>query len=198
MIRLITRELTRLNIKRTPVCDAVRADLTAFYDLTGFSDPALPVVTGTQDLFDSSWDDLRRRPGNRGVTLTFSLPIWDWGVNKAQVSSARANLRRAELRLEDEKKTIINSITDAVRRVRTAESRLTVLKKSQEVAQRTYEISLERFNNGEITSQDLALDNENLSSAKLAFLGAYISYQLAVGDLKRKTMWDFVTNRSVM
>ena len=194
----IAIELSRINIKETDALNEVRADLTAFYDLTGFSDSGLSLVTGTQDLFDSSWDDLQRRPGNRGVTLTFSLPIWDWGVNKAQVASARADLRRTELRLEEEKKTIINSITDAVRRVRTAESRLTVLQKSQEVAQRAYDISLERFNNGEITSQDLALDNENLSSAKLAFLGAYISYQLAGGDLKRKTMWDFVTNRPVM
>lgn len=193
----ISIELNRINVKEINALNEIRADLTAFYDLTGFSDPKLPLDTGTHDLFDSSWDDLNRRPGNRGVTLTFSLPIWDWGVNKAQVASSRADLRRSELRLDEEKKTIINSITDAVRRVRTAESRLNVLQKSQEVAQRTYNISLERFNNGEITSQDLALDNESLSDAKLAFLGSYISYQLAVGDLKRKTMWDFETNQPI-
>jgi len=195
--REIAIELNRIGIERIDSDNEVRADLTAFFDLTGYSDPNLPFGTQSNDLFDSSWEDLKRRPGNRGVTLTFSLPIWDWGVNKAQVASARADLKRNELSLKEDHKRIINSITDAVRRVQSAENSLVVLQKSQEVAQRTYDISLERFNNGEITSQDLALDNKSLSEAKMSFLGAYISYKLAVEDLKRKTMWDFENNQTV-
>ena len=101
-------------------------------------------------------------------------------------------------RLEEEKKAIINSIHDAVRRVRTAESRLQVLQKSQDVAQRAYDISLERFSNGEITSQDLALDTNRLSSSRLSYLSAYISYKLAVANLKRQTLWDFENNIPVI
>jgi outer membrane protein TolC len=171
--------------------------LNAFYDFTGYSDQNLPFGSSTNHLFNSSWDDLERRPANRGVTFTLSIPVWDWGVNKAEVSSAQVNVRRNELLLDEQKKEIITSITDAVRQVRTAESRLEVLKKSQEVAQRTYEISLERFDTGVITSQLLALDNKSLSDAKLAYLGAFISYQMAIADLKRKTLWDFVNDRSL-
>ena len=79
-----------------------------------------------------------------------------------------------------------------------AENRLEVLKKNQEVAQRVFDISLQRFNNGDITSQELALDRNRLTQAKFSFLNAYIDYKLALADLKRKTMWDFEMNQSLV
>ncbi|MFC1606705.1 TolC family protein [Candidatus Latescibacterota bacterium] len=190
-------EMQEINVIETDARSEVSANLRAFYDLTGISDPVLPYSSSSMDLFDSSWDDLQRRPRNRGVTLTFSIPIWDWHVNRSEVASARAGLKREEHFLEEQKKIIENSIRDVVRSVREAESRLLVLKKSQDVAQRSYDITLERFNNGEITSQDLALDNSRLTSAKMAYLGSFINYQLAVADLKRKTLWDFTSNNPI-
>ena len=190
-------ELQRLQVVVTDANSEVKANLRAFYDFTGISDPYFAYSTGTSDLFNSSMEDLNRRPRNRGVTLTFTVPIWDWGVNKAEVASARAVLKRQQFYLEEQKKDIENSIRDVVRRVTEAENRLVVLQKSQDVAQRSYNISLERFNNGEITSQDLALDNTRLTNAKMSFLNAYITYKLAVADLKRKTLWDFETNNPI-
>ncbi|MCE5252235.1 TolC family protein [bacterium] len=195
--REIELELQKITVRETDARSEFRADLTAFYDLTGVSNPSLSYNSSTNTLFNSSWDDLQRRPRNRGVTLTFSVPIWDWGVNKAEVASAQAVLKRNELSVEEQKKTVESSIRDAVRRVTEAVSRLEVLQKSQEVAQRSYDISLERFNNGEITSQDLALDNNRLSQSKMAYLNAYITFQLATADLKRKTLWDFENNQPI-
>ena len=118
-------------------------------------------------------------------------------MNKAQVASAKAALKDNELYLEEQQKQVESSIRNVVRSVEEARSRLEVLEKSQQVAQRSYDISLERFNNGEITSQDLALDNSRLTSAKMAYLSAFITYQLSIADLKRKTLWDFEYNRAI-
>ena len=194
----INIELQRLRVTEIDANSEISANLRAFYDLTGVSDPYLPYDTGTGDLFNSSWEDLKHRPRNRGVTLTFSVPIWDWGVNKAEVTSAQATLRRNELLLSERSKQIESSIREAVRRVKEAKNRLNVLQKNQEVAQRGYDISLERFNNGEITSQDLALNNSRLTSAKMQYLGAFINYQLSVADLKRMTLWDFENDLPVV
>ncbi|MFC1573657.1 TolC family protein [Candidatus Latescibacterota bacterium] len=190
-------ELQRLSLVEVDSRSEITANLRAFYDLTGISDPYLPYSTSSMNLFDSSWDDLQRRPRNRGVTLTFNVPIWDWGVNKAEVASSKASLKRTELFLDEQHKMVENSIRDVVRRVKEAERRLVVLQKSQEVANRSYVISLERFNNGEISSQELALDNNRLTSAKMNYLGAFINFKLAMADLKRKTFWDFENNRAI-
>lgn len=187
----INLEMQNISVMETDARSQITAQLTAFYDFTGYSDPALPFSSDTRSLFDSSWQDIRRRPGNKGITMQISVPVWDWGVNKAEVASARVDLRRAELQRTEQEKTVIISITDAVRRVKTAENSLQVLEKSQIVAERSYQISLERFNNGEITGQDLAIDNNRLLSARLGYLNAYIAYRLAIEDLKRKTLYDF-------
>ncbi len=194
--RKIAIELQKINLKAVDANSEISADLTAFYNFTGYSDQSLPYSTSAGDLFDSSWRDLERRPGNRGVTLRFNIPIWDWGVNKAEVASATQRIKQAEINLAEEQKDVESSVRDAVRTVKTAEKRLEVYKLSQDVAQRTYDISMARFNNGEITSQELALDHTRLTTAKLQFLGAYITYKLAISDLKRKTLWDFELNRS--
>jgi outer membrane protein TolC len=187
-------EQLKIAVKETDAQNAISGELSAFYDLTGVSDSNLSYNTSSFDLFDSSWDDLRRRPRNRGVTFSLNVPVWDWGVNNARVKSAEARLRISEHRLDETKKTIERNITDVVTRVRDAENRIQISQRRQDLAQKTFDISLERFNIGEITADQLAQDRTRLNNAKMAFLSAFINYNLAVADLKRNTLWDFQTN----
>lgn len=191
-------ELATLDVKEADARSEIRGDIEAFYDITGISDPYLPYSSSVSRLWDSSLSDMRRRPNNRGVVFTLSVPIWDWGVNSAEVAEAEASLRDSRLQLQEQRKTIIRQVREVVGRLNEAENRLEVLQKNQDVAQRAFDISLQRFNNGDITGQELALDKDRLTQAKFTYLNAYIDYRLAEADLKRKTMWDFKTNRSVI
>ena len=94
--------------------------------------------------------------------------------------------------------TVEKEIREVVRNVKESENRLRILKVSQEVAKKSYDISKERFDNGDITSQELARDQEALTSSQLSYLSAFITYQRNVADLKRKTMWDFEENESYL
>ncbi len=194
----IARRLQEIELKRTDARSEFKAELAASYDLAGISDETLPLGTSTQELFRSSWSDLKNRPKNRGVVFSVSLPLWDSGVNGAEVASAKARLDQAALTLENERITVEREIKDVVGRVREAESRVGVLEKSQKLAERSYEISLARFDNGDITAQTLALDRDRLNQARSAYLDAYIDYQTAMADLKRKTLYDFENNRSLV
>lgn len=194
----IEKRLQEIEIKRTDARSELKAALSAYYDLTGISDGTLPYSTSTRELFRSSWNDLKDRPKNRGVVFSVTMPLWDSGVNGAEVSSAKARLDQSALSLENERITVEREIKDVVARVREAENRLGVLEKSQKLAERSYEISLARFDNGDITAQELALDRNRLTQARSAYLDAYIDYQTAVADLKRKTLYDFENNRSLV
>jgi outer membrane protein TolC len=191
-------ELAKINVKEVDGRSEIRGDLEAFYDLTGISDPYLPATATVQTLWNSSIADMKRRPNNRGVIFTLSVPIWDWGVNASEVAAAKANLDDSELALVEQKKTIVRETRDVVGRLKEAQNRLEVLKKNQDVAQRAFDISVQRFNNGDITGQELALDRNRLTQAKFSFLNAYIDYKIAIADLKRKTMWDFEKNESLL
>ncbi len=197
-LREIDVELSQLRVKEVDAFRDFQGTLSAFYDLTGV---ATSDVWNTKDysvLLDRSLDDMQGRPDNRGVVFTLSMPIWDFGGNKAAVQSAKADLNSSELALKEMKKTIEREVREVVGRLRAAESQLTVLEQRENIAKRAFDITVERFNNGDITSQELALDRNRFITAQLAYLNAYINYQLAVADLKRKTMYDFEYGQSLV
>jgi outer membrane protein TolC len=199
----IERRLREIELKRTDARSEFKADLSAYYDLTGLSiagndTNALPYDTNTRELLRYSWNNLKDSPKNRGIMFSVTIPLWDSGVNGADVASAKALFDQATLTLENERITVEREIKDVVGRVREAESRVGVLEKSQKLAERSYEISLARFDNGDITAQELALDRNRLTQSRSAYLEAYIDYQTAVADLKRKTLYDFENNRSLV
>lgn len=176
---------------------AVKGNVSAYYDLSGFSDPTLPLSSTTGELFNSSWDVLRDTP-NRGLTFELEVPLFDWGRNKAQVQAAEAQLRQEELQLNNLYVTIEREVRDVVRNVYQTYDRVQMLKKSNEVSQKSFDISLQRFANGDITSTELDRASEKLNTSKLSYLQAYNEYKLALADLKRKTLYDFENNRSLV
>ncbi|MCK4641178.1 MAG: TolC family protein, partial [Candidatus Marinimicrobia bacterium] len=64
-------------------------------------------------------------------------------------------------------------------------------------AEKSFEISKQRFANGDINSQSLALDRNRLSQAYISRLEAYISYKLLLADLTRKTFYDFEKGQAI-
>jgi outer membrane protein TolC len=173
----------------------IKGEISSYYDLTGVSTSESRNM-GT--LFQSSFDNFLDRPPNRGITLTFSYPVFDWGRAEESVKREEILLKERTLGTEDTKRTIVREVHDAVRKIGETRERLVIHEKNEEVARRSYDISRMRFENGDFTSQELAREQERLASARLDHLNALIAYRLAVADLSRKTMWDFRGNRSYL
>jgi outer membrane protein len=169
----------------------LKGAVSLYYDLTGIS------TTGTgniQDHFESSIKNMRERPPNRGAAITISYPIADWGRRNARVQKANIGLQDNILKLAEYKKIIQKEVRDIERTVRESWNRFQIHERNQDLAHRSYEIHLMRFENGDISNQELAIERERLSSIQLNFLNSYIDYELAIAELKRITMWDFKNN----
>ena len=185
-------KLQEISIDKAKRIREFSGELSAYYDITGVS------TTGEGsfgDLFSSSFDNISDRPDNMGVTLMFSYPIFDWGRGASRVLQEKATMRERQLHLENTKTTIVRDIRNIVRSVEEARSKLKIQEKNQALSQRSYGISQLRFENGDITSQELGVEQENLANTQLQYLNAFITHQLAVADLKRKTVWNFKEDR---
>lgn len=186
-------DLQKIEIERAKREKELKGNVSGYYDVTGIS----TIGSGNlEDLFSSSLQNMSDRPPNRGIMFTLSYPIADWGRGKARVQRANIVLENQKLKLENTKNTIIKEVRDIVRTVTESQNRLQIHEKNLELAQRTYRIFSIRFENGDISSQELAIQREKLSSIQLNYLDAYIENKLALADLKRKTMWDFQNNKS--
>jgi outer membrane protein TolC len=193
--REITEEQTELNIASVKVNHQITGTISAYYDFIGVDQQNSSIALHTN--FENAWQELKRRPGNRGVALNINIPLWDWGVNDARVQAARAGLRKAKMSLNNEKITVERDIRDTVNRLKSSLKRLKLLEKNVLVAERSFYISKQRFANGDINSQSLALDRIRLNQAYNSRLSALISYKLLLSDIKRKTFYDFINNQEV-
>jgi len=152
----------------------------------------------SRSLFESSFENFIERPPNYGIKLTFTLPVYDWGRSNARVQEEKVQLEKNRLQLNNERKTIRKEIMNTVRTVQETRERLKIMKKNLQAARKSYKISNMRFENGRISSQELAQQQERLSDVQLAYLDAFVTYKLAVADLKRKTMYDFERRKSYL
>jgi outer membrane protein len=160
-----------------------RIDLTARYGLDR-----------NDTLFQELFHDFNR---SRSASVTVSVPLFDWGSNSLGVEAAEARHENSIAAADYVRQLVRQDVLDLLNKIHVAESRIQVLEKSVAVAQKGYEISLQRFRNGAITRNDLTLAQQRLTTAKTNSLNALVDYRLGVADLKRKTLWDFEKNASV-
>jgi outer membrane protein TolC len=187
--------LLKIEVDRAKRVREFQGNISAYYDLTGIS----TLGSGTTaQLFKSSIENIRNRPPNRGVALTFTLPIYDWGRGSSKVKQAKLNLQSKELFKENQEVTIRREVREIIRSVTESSEQLNIHQKNLDLARQTYRISQMRFENGDISNQDLTIEQERLATIQLDYLDAFIGYQLSVNNLKRKTMWDFENNRSYL
>jgi outer membrane protein TolC len=140
--------------------------------------------TRFQDIFHAFAED-------RSLAFTLSVPVLDWGKNNRQTEAAEADLKMSKLNYDNEKQQIEKEIISVVHTINSAKARVEVLSKSVELAQKSYNISVSRFNSGNITSFDLSQTQLRLTDAKVNSLNALIDYKLALADLARRTLHDF-------
>lgn len=192
----INIELSELTIRRIKSNGTVNGGISAYYDFIGVDDNPLPIQFN--EAFEDTWDVLVNRPGNFGVALKLSIPLIDWGENKARVKAAEASLKKRKIMLEEEEVNIERQILNTVSRLKSSLRRLQLLEKNLEIARRSFEISQARFVDGDINSEDLALDRERLNRANLSYLESFISYKLMAAELMRQTFYDYENNQPVL
>lgn len=186
----IQLELREMNIKRQKAQGLPSASLTAYFEKSGVSE--LSNEGQLQSSFNNVTQDYMLRPQNYGVGLTVSVPILDFGENKARVRAAEANLQKARNQQDQVRRNIEREVLNLVAEVNTGLKRLQLLEKNIEVAEKSFEITRARYADGDIDSQSLALERDRLNNAYTTHLSAYINYQLKLADLMRNTFYDFV------
>ena len=132
------------------------------------------------------------------VGLTLNIPIFDWGERKSEIKAAEASLQSAEIDYEVEMIDIEVNIRSVVRSLKNLENQIGIQQKTVENAQLTYDINLERYRNGDLTSMDLGIYQNQLSDRKMALTNAIIDYKIELLNLKIQTLYDFEMEQPII
>ncbi len=179
----INVQLRELNVRETDAQSEIKGELFLSYG-----------IFNNEKKVDEAFQNF---DNDRSVRFALTMPLWDWGKNGAEVQAALASLESDRLAQKNRYDLIKQEIRAAVRNLQSAQQRLEITRRSEELAEKSYKISLLKFENGDLSSQDLALEQNRLTQARTNSLSAIIDYKQALADLRRKTLWDFERDEPV-
>lgn len=183
-------ELQKLTIKQQRANGMIRGSIDAYFERAGVDQQE---GVGLLASIKNSYNNLLDRNASYGIGLTITIPILDWGENRALVRAAESRLKQYNYRKEEVEREIETEVKNLIASINSNLKRLQVLEKNVSVAEKSFDITRQRFSDGDIDSQGLALERNRLNNAYTSHLRAYINYQLSLADLMRKTFYNFAT-----
>jgi outer membrane protein len=134
---------------------------------------------------------------NETVSLSLTVPLWDWGERKSRIKATEANIKIADISLEEQQNNIILDIRRVYRNLLNLQNQIEIARQSVTNAQLTYDLNLEKYKNGDLTGMDLNIYQNQLSEKQLSYTNSLISYKLELLNLKIQTLYDFEKKQAV-
>jgi len=128
---------------------------------------------------------------NESVSLSLTIPLWDWGERKSRIKATEANIESANISYEEEQSNIILGVRKVYRNLLNLQNQIEIAKQNVTNAQLTYDLNLEKYKNGDLTGMDLNIYQNQLSEKQLSYTNSLISYKLELLNLKIQTLYDF-------
>ena len=182
--RQISVETSQFDMLAVKATNEFRGDMTLSMGLSGDN----PTLT---NIFDKSTKSPR-------VSLAFNVPVFDWGERKARIRAQEAVINSQKLNMTNQEVQIQLDIRQVVRNLSNLKNQIEIALQTQKNSQLTYDINLERYKNGDLTSMDLNLYQVQLSNNKMAYAQSLINYKIELLNLKIQSLYDFTTNEAVV
>jgi outer membrane protein TolC len=128
---------------------------------------------------------------NESVSLSLTIPLWDWGERKSRIKATEASIESANISYEEEQSNIILGVRKVYRNLLNLQNQIEIAKQNVTNAQLTYDLNLEKYKNGDLTGMDLNIYQNQLSEKQLSYTNSLISYKLELLNLKIQTLYDF-------
>ncbi len=182
--RQISVETSQFDMLAIKASNEFRGDMTLSMGLSG-DNPTLI------DVYDKPTKSPR-------VSLAFNVPVFDWGERKARIRAQEAVINSQKLNFSNQETQIKVDIRQVIRNLSNLKSQIGIALQNQKNSQLTYDINLERYKNGDLTSMDLNLFQVQLSDKKMAYAQSLINYKIELLNLKIQSLFDFTTNEAVV
>ena len=120
-----------------------------------------------------------------GVSVSIPLDGYlPWSTGALSVAAQKATLKDLQLQLENQKTTAEISIQNSAKSIMQAQSQLDLRKKNVELAQKTYDMTLNAYNHGSRDLLKLQNAADSLMSAKINLMQQKFTLISAVLDLE--------------
>lgn len=152
-------------------------------------------ITGDNEKLKNIYDNPTNNPR---VSVSFNIPLYDWGEKRARIKAQEAVIETQKLSETEQRKQITLDIRKVYRSLQNLVNQIDIAKQNEKNAQLTYEINLERYANGDLTSMDMNLFQTQLSQKKMSYAQSLIDYKIELLNLKIQSLFDFEKNEAIV
>ena len=155
----------------------LNAELTATYGLTNQG---------------QAFTDVYQSPASQqAIMLNFSVPIIDWGRQRSRVKTAEANQQLVEYTVAQDQINFEQEIYTLVKLFEMLREQTAIAATSDDIAQRRYDASRQRYLIGRISITDLNIAMQEKDEARRSYIAALRDFWLAHYRLRQLTLYDF-------
>lgn len=131
------------------------------------------------------------------VVLGINIPIADWGRARANLEIARSNNELVEMQVAQDRINFEREVLIRVQQFDLVRRQVQLAMQAHDVSKRRLEMSRNRYLIGKILITDLNLALREEAEARRGYVAALRNFWLAYYDLRRLTLYDFETGRSL-
>ena len=131
------------------------------------------------------------------VGITFSIPIFDWGLGKGKVQKAKAAQEVVRAQVRQGENDLRRKIFTAVGQFNNQRRQCLVSRKAMQVAGERYEIAMHRFREGTTSVTDLNLAYSENDSAIRQYINDISNFWIYYYSLRQYTLYDFIEDRDI-
>ena len=143
------------------------------------TDPSLPQVY--KNLLDQET-----------VGITFSIPIFDWGLGKGKVQKAKAAQEVVKAQVQQSENDFRRQMFSAVSQFNNQRQQCMVSRQAMLIAEERYELTMHRFKEGNATVTDLNTAQTEKDSALRQYISDVSNFWMYYYGLRQYTLYDFI------
>ncbi len=141
----------------------------------------------------AEFSDAYRNPlDEQRVVVGIQVPILDWGVSRGRVRMAESNRELVDVTVGQDMVDFEQEVFLRVMAFNMLERQLEVARKADEIADKRYEVTRQRFLIGRIDIIELNLALEEKDRSKQRYLTSLRNYWRGFYEMRRLTLYDFV------
>lgn len=151
-------------------------------------------LTQSADGLHSAYRNLK---DNEVIGITFSLPIYDWGMGRGKTRMAKAQLELARTQVAQNNLDFEQEIRTTVMYFNNQAEQCKISRRALEIAEETYLMAYKRYENGAMSVTDFNVANNELESAQAQYLSQLNTFWSYYYTIQRLTLYDYIKNRNI-
>ena len=128
------------------------------------------------------------------VGISFSIPLFDWGLGKGKVQKAKAAQEVVKAQVQQSENDYRRQMFTAVSQFNNQRQQCLVSHKAMLIAAERYDLTMHRFREGNATVTDLNMAQTENDSAQRQYISDLCNFWIFYYTLRQYTLYDFINN----